>query len=100
MLSSRLNIGRGEVHKTASSSNQRILNELGTQVTHILRTSVTPSVIEGGPMPWKGVTVTEQKQRLIEDFLLNCYSKTELVERFRISRRTAHKWIDRYEEQG
>ena len=51
-------------------------------------------------MPWEGVTVSEQKQRFIEDFLLNCYSKTELAERFSISRKTAHKWINRYLEQG
>jgi hypothetical protein len=42
-------------------------------------------------MPWEGVTVSEQKQRFIEDYLLNCYSKTELAERFNISRKTAHK---------
>jgi putative transposase len=51
-------------------------------------------------MPWEGVTVTEQKKRFIEDYLLNCYSKTELAERFNISRKTAHKWINRYLEQG
>jgi len=44
-------------------------------------------------MPWKGVTVSEQKQRFIEDFLLNDYAVTELAERFSISRKTAHKRI-------
>jgi hypothetical protein len=33
-------------------------------------------------MPWKGVTVSEQRQRFLEDYLLNFYSKTELAERF------------------
>jgi len=42
-------------------------------------------------MTWKGVTVSEQRQRFIEDSLLNYYSITELSERFGISRRTAHK---------
>ncbi len=51
-------------------------------------------------MPWKGVTVSEQRQRFIEDYLLNFYSKTELAERFGISRKTAHKWIERYKEHG
>jgi transposase InsO family protein len=51
-------------------------------------------------MPWKGVTVSEQRQRFIEDYLLNCYSVTELAERFGISRRTAHKWINRYKQHG
>ncbi|MGA9533063.1 MAG: IS481 family transposase [Anaerolineales bacterium] len=51
-------------------------------------------------MPWKGVTVSEQKQRFIEDYLLNYYSVTELAERFSISRKTAYKWINRYKDQG
>jgi putative transposase len=51
-------------------------------------------------MPWEGVTVSEQKQRFIKDFLLNYYSITELAQRFSVSRKTAHKWINRYLEQG
>jgi transposase InsO family protein/transposase-like protein len=51
-------------------------------------------------MPWKGVTVSEQRQRFIEDYLLNYYSITELAERFGISRRTAHKWINRFKRNG
>ena len=51
-------------------------------------------------MPWKGVTVSEQRQRFIEDYLLNYYSITELADRFGISRRTAHKWINRYKQLG
>ena len=51
-------------------------------------------------MPWKGVTVSEQKQLFIRDFLLNYYSVTELAERFSISRKTAYKWINRYKQGG
>jgi putative transposase len=51
-------------------------------------------------MPWKGVTVSEQRQRFIEDYLLSYYSVTELAERFGISRKTAHKWINRYKQHG
>ena len=51
-------------------------------------------------MPWKGVTVTEQRQRFLEDYQLNYYSITELAERFCISRKTAHKWINRFEMNG
>jgi transposase len=51
-------------------------------------------------MPWEGVTVSEQPKRFIEDYLLNYYSVTELAERFSISHKTAHKWINRYLEQG
>lgn len=42
--------------------------------------------------------MSEQKQHFIEDFLLNCYSKTELAERLSGSRKIAHKWINRYRE--
>jgi transposase InsO family protein len=51
-------------------------------------------------MPWKGVTVSEQRQRFLEDHQLNYYSISELAERFGISRRTAHKWIARFERHG
>ena len=44
--------------------------------------------------------MSEQRQRFIEDYLLNYYSVTELAERFSISRKTAHKWINRYKEHG
>jgi putative transposase len=51
-------------------------------------------------MPWKGVTVSEQRVRFLEDYRLNYYSVSELAERFSISRKTAHKWIARFEEHG
>lgn len=51
-------------------------------------------------MPWKGVSVSEQRQRFLEDYLLNYYTITELAKRFSISRTTAHKWINRYKEHG
>ena len=51
-------------------------------------------------MPWKGVTVSEQRQRFLQDYRLNFYSVTDLADRFGISRRTAHKWIDRFEQSG
>jgi transposase InsO family protein len=51
-------------------------------------------------MPWKGVTVSEQRQRFLEDFKLSYYTVTELANRFGVSRKTAYKWIRRYEEHG
>jgi transposase InsO family protein len=60
----------------------------------------TFSMKEVAPMPWKGVTVSEQRLRFLEDYLLNFYSVTELAERFGISRNTAYKWINRYKEHG
>jgi transposase-like protein len=51
-------------------------------------------------MPWKGVTVSEQRQRFLEDYQLNYYSVSELAERFSISRKTAHMWINRFKKHG
>jgi transposase InsO family protein len=51
-------------------------------------------------MPWKGVTVAEQRQRFLEDYELNYYSISELAERFCISRKTAYKWIKRFKQDG
>jgi transposase InsO family protein len=51
-------------------------------------------------MVWKGVTVSEQRQRFLEEYQLNYYTITELAQRFSISRKTAHKWINRYNEHG
>jgi transposase len=51
-------------------------------------------------MPWKGVTVTEQRHRFIEDYQLKYYSIAELAERFCISRKTAHKWINRFKQNS
>jgi len=51
-------------------------------------------------MPWKGVTVSEERQRFLQDYRLKNYSVSDLAERFSISRRTAHKWIDRFERTG
>jgi transposase len=64
-------------------------------------------------MPWKGVTVSEQRRRFLEDYHLNYYSITELAERFGISRTTAYthphpsgtsgyrgKWINRFKQYG
>src|SRR3990172_5960160 len=51
-------------------------------------------------MPWKGVTVSEERQRFLEDYRLNYYTVTDLADRFGISRKTAHKWIERFERSG
>ena len=51
-------------------------------------------------MPWRGVTVSEQRQRFLEDYQLNYYSVTALAERFGISRTTAYKWINRFKKHG
>ena len=47
-------------------------------------------------MPREGDTMKEQRQNLIRDCLLYYYSVTELSERLSVSRKTAHKWINRF----
>ena len=47
-------------------------------------------------MPWKGVTVSEERQRFIEAYRLGYYTVSDLADRFSVSRTTAHKWIRRH----
>jgi transposase-like protein len=46
-------------------------------------------------MPCECITVTEQRQRFLEGYQLNYYSRSDLAERFGIPRRTTYKWIIR-----
>jgi putative transposase len=55
---------------------------------------------EEEPMSWKGVTVTEQRENFIRDYRTNYYGVGDLAERFSISRKTAYKWIRRWETGG
>ena len=51
-------------------------------------------------MPWKGVTVSEERQRFIEAYRLGYYTVSDLADRFSVSRTTAHKWIRRHGLSG
>ncbi len=51
-------------------------------------------------MPWKGLTVSEQRENLLRDYHVRYYSLTELAERYSVSRKTAYKWIGRYAQSG
>lgn len=51
-------------------------------------------------MPWQGVTVEEQRENFIRDWQLRLWSISELAERFCVSRKTAHKWINRFRSVG
>ena len=42
----------------------------------------------------------ETAREVLEDYRLNVYTITDLAERFGVSRRIAHKWIDRFEQSG
>ena len=51
-------------------------------------------------MPWSRTTPMDQRIRFIADFQRHFFSLTELCSRFGISRKTAYKWIERYESDG
>jgi transposase InsO family protein len=51
-------------------------------------------------MPWRKVTVMEQRVRFLEDYQRGYYCVSELAERFGVSRKTANKWIARYKSKG
>ena len=48
----------------------------------------------------KGVTVSERRQRFLEDYQLNYYSISELAGRFSVSRKIAHKLINWFKQHG
>ena len=47
-------------------------------------------------MPWRKVNPMDEKIRLIADYRSGLYSVAELCHRHGISRKTGHKWINRY----
>ncbi len=51
-------------------------------------------------MPWKGVTIMDQRVRFISEYLEGYFPVAELCRQFNISRKTGHKWIVRYDEYG
>jgi transposase InsO family protein len=48
-------------------------------------------------MPWKETCSMDQRVAFIADWLRQEWSMTELAERYQISRKTAYKWVARYE---
>lgn len=51
-------------------------------------------------MAWKETTKMEQKIEFINEWRAGCYSLTELCRKFEISRPTAYKYIQRFQEEG
>jgi putative transposase len=48
-------------------------------------------------MPWKDTCPMDQRVAFIADWLRDEWTMSELAERYGISRKTAYKWVDRYE---
>jgi len=51
-------------------------------------------------MPWSEMSSMDQKRFFIKDYTSGSFNMTELAERYRISRKTAYKWVGRFHEQG
>jgi transposase InsO family protein len=51
-------------------------------------------------MPWQETSFMDQRRQFIGLYQRGLLPVTELAERFGISRKTAYKWIDRYEDGG
>ena len=51
-------------------------------------------------MPWSQTSPMDQRTQFIADYLREAVERTELCEAYGISRKTGHKWIDRYLRQG
>lgn len=51
-------------------------------------------------MPWNQVTPMDEKTQFIADVLRHTLSISELCARYNVSRKTAYKWIRRYQAEG
>src|SRR4051812_3581845 len=51
-------------------------------------------------MPWKESNAMEQRNAFITEWSTGEHSMTELSRRFEISRKTAYKWLERFEQNG
>ena len=51
-------------------------------------------------MPWRERSPMDERVQFIADYLRGRWSTSELCRRYGISRKTAYKWIDRYDREG
>lgn len=51
-------------------------------------------------MAWRITNVEDQRKLFVETYLENQETITELSQQFNISRKTAYKWIERFQEDG
>ena len=51
-------------------------------------------------MPWQETLLMDQRVQFIADYQRDLFDVADLARRFGISRKTAYKWIDRYEAAG
>jgi transposase InsO family protein len=51
-------------------------------------------------MPWQETLLMDQRVQFIADYQRDVFDVAELARRYRISRKTAYKWLDRYAAGG
>ena len=51
-------------------------------------------------MPWKDSRPMDERVLFVADYLRELYSFSELCARYRVSRKTGYKWIERYRQEG
>lgn len=51
-------------------------------------------------MPWSEITPMDQKKQFMMDFIRRNLTITELSQLYNVSRKTSHKWINRYMRKG
>ena len=51
-------------------------------------------------MPWSETTPMDQKKQFISDYIRRNLTIAELSQLYNISRKTSHKWINRYHCKG
>ena len=51
-------------------------------------------------MPWRELKPMEQRLELIGEYESGLFTMTELVAHYGVSRKTAYKWLDRYDRDG
>ncbi len=51
-------------------------------------------------MPWKETCAMKERLQLVSLYQTGKYTVTELAQQFKVSRKTAHKWLGRFEAEG
>jgi putative transposase len=51
-------------------------------------------------MPWRERSPMDERVQFLSDYLRQLWTMTQLCHRYAISRKTAYKWVARYEREG
>jgi len=51
-------------------------------------------------LPWKETYAMRERLQMVTLYETGKYSVTELAKQFKVSRKTAHKWLERYSKEG